>query len=268
MKNQKAASFRASAAKVLNILLPVLFGVVFIVIWETGGLHSLMNLKKYQLPVPSQIVKTFGDNLPKLLKNGRFTVTEALWGLVIGSAIGFITAVLATLFPKWGYGGLTALSAFNAVPIVALSPVMNNWFGMGMGSKIAVVVVTTMAAMAFNAYRGLNDLKPFSLDLMKSYASDKKTIFLKLRLPNCLPNVLTALKISTTSSMIAAIVSEFFASYAGIGFELSNALKTAKMPLAWAYITLAAIIGIAMYLLVTLVERFAIQWHASQKNKN
>lgn len=265
MTNGKDTSFRALAAKLLNFLLPFLFGVAFIAFWEYGGLHALMSLKKYQLPVPSQILTTFCNNIPVLLKHGRFTLFEALVGLAIGSIIGFSVAVIATLFPKWGYGGLAVLSASNAIPIVALSPVMNNWFGMGVGSKIAVVVVTTMAAMAFNAYRGLNDLKPFSLDLMKSYAAGKKQIFLQLRLPNCLPSVLTALKISATSSMIAAIVSEFFASYSGIGYELSNALKTAKMPLAWAYIVLAAIIGIAMYAIITLVERHALKWHASQK---
>lgn len=257
--------FWAVFTKILNILLPLLFGIAFILFWEYGGLHALLHLKKYQLPLPSAIYKTFLDNFPQLMKNGKFTVLEALSGLAVGSVIGFIVAVIATAFPKWGYGGLTALSAFNAVPIVALSPVMNNWFGMGMGSKIAVVVVTTMAAMAFNAYRGLNELKPFSLDLMKSYAAKKGSIFLHLRLPNCIPNVLTALKISTTGSMIAAIVSEFFASYSGIGFELSNALKTAKMSLAWSYIVLAAIIGIALYMIITLVERRAIKWHASQK---
>jgi len=251
--------------KLLNILLPILFGILFLYVWEKNGLHYLMGLKKYQLPVPSQIAKALADNKTQLLSNARYTTAEALIGLIIGSLIGFFTAVMATVFPKWGYGGLTVLSAFNAVPIVALSPVMNNWFGMGMGSKIAVVVVTAMAAMAFNAYRGLNDLKPFSLDLMASYAATRREVFFLLRLPNSIPNILTALKISTTSSMIAAIVSEFFASYAGIGFELSNALKTAKMPLAWAYITVAAIIGIALHFIVSLVETYALKWHVSQK---
>jgi NitT/TauT family transport system permease protein len=157
------------------------------------------------------------------------------------------------------------ISAFNAIPIIALAPVANNWFGMGMGSKIAVVAVFTMATMAINVYRGLNVLKPFSQDLMLSYAADKKTIFVKLRLPNSLPNILTALKICSTSSIMAAIISEFFSSFQGIGFEMSTALKLADMSNAWAYILIAAVFGIVMYSIILLVERYAMSWHTSQR---
>ncbi len=251
--------------KFFDILLPVLFGVLFFLWWEKGGVHLMMHLRKFQLPVPSEILTTFFEEYDVILRHSLVTVAEALIGLVLGSSMGFMIAVIATLFPVWGIGGLTLISAFNAIPIIALAPVMNNWFGMGMGSKIAIVTVFTMAAMAINAYRGFNVFKAFSLDLMKSYAATKKEIFFYLRLPNAVPNILTALKISTTSSMIAAICSEFFSSFAGIGFELSTALKQAQMARAWAYIGTAAFFGITMYTLIILVERYAIKWHASQR---
>src|SRR5208337_1554005 len=132
----------------------------------------------------------------------------------------------ATVFPKWGYGGLIVVSALNAIPIVALSPIMNRWSSTGMGQKIGVVSVVTMAAMAINAYRGLNDLRPYALDLMRSYAAKRSTVFFRLRLPNCLPSVFTALKINITSAMIASIVSEYFASStAGLGFGIKDNLR-------------------------------------------
>ena len=218
------------------------------------------------MPVPTEIVQTLAKNLPTALRDCAVTVSGALLGMAIGSLIGFFVAVLATVFPTWGYGGLFVISALNAIPIVALSPIMNRWFSTGMGQKIGVVTVVTMAAMAFNAFRGLNDLKPYSLDLMRSYASRKSTVFFRLRLPNCLPSVFTALKINITSAMIAAIVSEYFAaSTSGLGFGIKDNLRKAEMAMGWSYIAIASVAGIFFYLLMVFTERRVIQWHASQR---
>lgn len=254
------------ANKIKSTLLPLSFGVAALLIWQFGGFHTLLDLKPFQLPVPTGIVTTLATNISKALKDCSITVSGALIGMIIGSSIGFIIAVIATIFPKWGYGGLIVVSAFNAIPIVALSPIMNRWFSTGMGQKIGVVSIVSMAAMAINAFRGLNDLKPFSLDLMKSYAAKRTTVFIRLRLPSCLPSVFTALKINITSSMIAAIVSEYFAtSTAGLGFGIKDNLRKAEMAMGWSYITIAAIAGIALYLIITLVERRVTKWHASQR---
>ncbi len=254
--------------KIKGTLWPLSFGILLLLIWQFGGFHALLDLKPFQLPVPTGIATTLAKNISKALKDCGITVSGALIGMIIGSAIGFLIAVVATIFPKWGYGGLIVVSAFNAIPIVALSPIMNRWFSTGMGQKIGVVTVVTMAAMAINAYRGLNDLKPFSLDLMKSYAANRRTVFVRLRLPNCLPSVFTALKINITSSMIAAIVSEYFAtSTSGLGFGIKDNLRKAEMAMGWSYITIAAIAGIILYLIISMVERRAVKWHASQRIK-
>jgi NitT/TauT family transport system permease protein len=254
------------AEKLKNILWPLAAGVALVLAWEFGGFHAVFGLERYQLPIPSEILATLMANWPKAMYDCGITVSGGLIGMVLGSLIGFIVAVIATQFPTWGYGGLTVISAINAVPIVALSPIMNRWFSDGMSQKIGVVTVVTMAAMAINAYRGLNDLRPFALDLMKSYAAEEGTIFARLRLPNCLPSVFTALKINITSAMIAAIVSEYFASSTnGLGFGIKDNLRKAEMAMGWAYITVASIAGIALYLVIALIERKAIGWHASQR---
>lgn len=249
-----------------NIGLPLIFGLIFLLLWEFGAVHALLDLKPFQLPTPSGIGETLYENYAKALKDCGVTMTGALIGLTIGSSLGFMIAVIATVFPKWGYGGMILITAFNAVPIVALSPIMNLWFSTGMLQKIGVVTVVCMAAVAINAYYGLNDLKAFSEDLMHSVAADNRTIFLKLRLPNCLPNVFTALKINTASSIIAAIISEYFASStAGLGFGIKDNLRKAEMAMGWSYIVVASLAGVVLYLIMTMVERRAIRWHASQR---
>lgn len=257
---------RSTAERILRVFWPLLFGCLFILAWQLGAFHAVLGLKRFQLPVPSEIVESLERNLPKALRDCGVTVSGAIIGMLIGSFLGFCAAVVATVFPKWGYGGLIIISALNAIPIVALSPIMNQWFSTGMAQKVGVVVVVTMAAMAINAYRGLNDLAPFSLDLMRSYAAPKSAVFFRLRLPNCLPSVFTASKINIPSAMIASIVSEYFAaSTAGLGFGIKDNLRKAEMAMGWAYITVASVAGILLYLVVVLIERRSIHWHASQR---
>lgn len=252
--------------KVKKVVWPVAFGFLLILLWQFGLFHKVLNLKPFQLPVPTEIISALSKNYIKALKDTGVTISGALIGMVLGSFIGFMIAVIATAFPKWGYGGMIVITAFNAVPIVALSPIMNLWFSTGMTQKIGVVTVVCMAAMAINAYYGLNKVPPFSVDLMHVVAADKWTIFKKLRLPNCLPNVFTAIKINISSSIIAAIISEYFAtSTSGLGFGIKDNLRKAEMAMGWSYIVVASLAGVILYCIILLVERDAIKWHASQR---
>ncbi|KWX76322.1 ABC transporter permease [Paenibacillus jilunlii] len=248
-----------------GVILPLLAGILFLFLWEFQVFHKLLDLKKYQLPLPSAIAEAMRDNISLLLSYTGYTLAEAVAGMLIGSACGFLIALAATAWPRWGGGSLTLVAALNAVPIVALAPIMNLWFGDGIGSRAAIVTATTMAAMAINAYKGMSAVDPLALDLMHSYAARKPAVFRYLRVQNSLPYVFTALKINATASMIGAIVGEFFFSSRGLGYLLSNSIKVAKMPLGWSCIVLAAIAGVIFYLIVERLEKVFIKWHSSQR---
>ncbi len=251
--------------KMMRIFAPAVAGIGFLILWQFQAFHYLLGIEIYQLPVPTSIAEAIADNLDVMLIYSGVTLAEAISGILIGSGIGFFIAIIATIFPKWGAGGLLVLSALNAVPIIALAPIMNVWFGSGIAGKSAVVTIATMAAMAFNSYRGLNDLAPFSLDLMKSYGVSRWKIFFKLCLPNSVPYLMTAFKINVTAGMMGAIISEFFYSSKGLGYLISNSVKVAKMSQGWAGICFAALIGILLYTLITIFEKFALKWHSSQQ---
>ncbi|MEK4849357.1 ABC transporter permease [Paenibacillus sp. FSL H7-0756] len=248
-----------------GFVLPLLAGALFLLLWELQIFHRIFDLKKYQLPLPSAIAEAMRDNLSLLLSYTGYTLTEAVLGMLIGSGCGFLIALAATAWPRWGGGSLTMVAALNAVPIVALAPIMNLWFGDGIGSRAAIVTAVTMAAMAINAYKGMAAVDPLALDLMHSYAAGKRAVFRHLRIQNSLPHVFTALKINATASMIGAIVGEFFFSSRGLGYLLSNSIKVAKMPLGWACIVLAAVAGVIFYLVVERLEKVFIKWHPSRR---
>ncbi|WP_288008449.1 ABC transporter permease [Kyrpidia sp.] len=245
---------------------PVIAGILFLALWQGSVFHRIFGLHPYQLPLPSTIAASLAENRDILLSYTVYTGAEAFFGFLLGSALGFAVALVAALWPKIGKAGLGLTASVNAVPIVALAPVMNLWFGDGMGSRVAVVTAVTVAAMAVNGYKGLTSVDPAALDLMTTYAAGKRDVFWRLRLPHSLPYVFTAMKINATAAMIAAIVGEFFFSSKGLGYLLSNQIKVAQMPLAWACIVAASVIGILFYAVLALLERRAVPWHPSYRS--
>jgi NitT/TauT family transport system permease protein len=263
VKTSVKFKYRKQLKSFTSVLYPVLFGILLFGLWQGGILNKILHTDSFTLPLPSRIGGIISENLPKIMLNIKATVIVAVCGLLLGSLLGYLIAIIATFFPKWGAGGLNIVSAFNAVPIVALAPVITNWTKdfskdaniRSMLAKILVVMVVCTASMSVNAFRGLTELQPFSEDLMKTYAASKVNTFVKLRLPNSVPYIFIALKVSVPASVISALVSEYFAEYiVGVGRQIRENIILAQYATAWAYISVACLIGIIMYAILMVCE--------------
>jgi len=259
---------RINKSAVTTILYPVLFGVIVIILWQTQVLHAILGTDTFTLPLPGHVISIIGDNWASIMNNVSATLIVILAGLGLGSLAGYLLGVVATVFPKWGAGGLTIVAAFNAVPIIAIAPIINNLTKdfspqadvRSMYAKIIVVMLVCMIAMSINAYRGFTEVKPFSEDLMKSYAAGKRTIFFKLRVPNCVPYVFTALRVSVPAAVISALISEYFAEFViGVGRQIRENIVQSQYATAWAYILVACAIGIIMYVVLLIVESIMLK---------
>ena len=140
-----------------------------------------------------------------------FTLGEALGGFVIGSVLG-IVAALATA--RWGLlraGLLPFAVAVSAAPIIALAPITNQWFGITNPlSKMTVVAVIVFFPVMINMARGLVEIDPNEIELVRSVAGSERDLLRKVRFPNSLPYLFSALKVGASLSVIAAIVTEYF----------------------------------------------------------
>ena len=155
--------------------------------------------------------------------------------------------------------------AANSVPIVAFSPILFNWFGPSNPfSWMAIVAVIVFFPVMINTVRGLTQIDPRALELMRSYAaSDFKTLS-ALRIPNALPFLFSALRVATVLSMIGAVVADFFGvERATIGKYITQESASFRFENTWAAILLVSAIGIAFYLLVVAAERLIMPWHVS-----
>lgn len=249
--------------KISSVLYPLAFGLLVIGLWQTEALHRMIGADTFTLPLPSRILTILGDNLGVVLNNVQATVIVALCGLILGSLLGYLLAIGADAFPAWGLGGLSVVAAFNAVPIIAIAPILNNLtkdfssdpYTRSMIAKTLVVTITCLVVMSINAYRGFRELKPHSLELMYSLAAGKPTVFRMLKVPNSIPYVFTALRVSVPGSIITAMVSEYFAEFIiGVGRQIRESIVLAQYATAWAYIAAAFVIGIVMYALLLLAE--------------
>jgi NitT/TauT family transport system permease protein len=255
-----------TAEAVKSILPPVAIFILVIVIWQFEVIHALFNIKTFQLPLPSQIVDAFGNRSEDLWIGSWYTIGEAVAGLAIGAGLGFIAALL---FIQWGglRRGLMPLAvSANAIPIIAITPIVSRWLGFDQPTRIVVVAIMTFAPMVVSAYKGLTSLNNESLDLMHSYAASPLQTFFKLRLPSSLPYVFSALKVGATASMIGAVVAEFFNSAGGIGKLIANNIQSGDFALAWCGVVIVTLVGLAFYGIISLLERLLVPWEASQRS--
>lgn len=266
-QGQAGQRLRGSSVRKRSIglcLLPWLAGALFLTLWQLRLFHQLFSLESYQLPVPSAIAASISENAEMLFRYAMYSGTEMLGGFLLGSLLGALAAAGASFFPTSGRAAVAVMSALNAVPIVALAPIMNNWFGDGIWSRIAVVAVITMAAMAVSLFKGLTSIQPQYSDLMAGLAARRMQVFVKLRWPHALPSLFAGLKINMSTSIIGAIVGEFFIASQGLGYLLSDQIRLANMPLAWSCIVIAAVLGIVLYEVVVLAEKRLIPWNRAR----
>jgi NitT/TauT family transport system permease protein len=238
-----------------------------IVAWQV--VVSSIDLRGFPLPTPSAIVSALAENWTSgrwpLGKAAGATLFEAVGGLGIGTALGVVVSLLTARFATARELLLPLAIGASAVPIIAFAPLMNNWFGvLNPLSKMMIVAVLVFFPVVVNVTRGLTQVEPTALELLRSYAASEWTILRVLRVPNALPYFFTALKIGSTLSLIGAIVGEYFGgSNDVLGRVIVQSASALRFDVTWAAIILAAITGIAMYLAIVAIERLIIPWHAS-----
>jgi NitT/TauT family transport system permease protein len=257
-------------ARTLGFYLPaVIVFVGGIVAWEL--LVGALNLQTFVFPKPSAILAALQANWASgrfaLLPSALATLQEALLGLAIGTVAGLAVALTTA---RWATarGILLPLAvAANAVPIIAFAPLLNNWFGLlNPLSKALMAAVLVFFPVMANVTRGLVQVDPAALELMRSYAASEWTILRKVRIPNALPFFFTAMKVATTLSLIGAIVAEYFGGAASVlGRMIVQSASALKFDITWAAILFGAVTGITFYLVVVAVERLVIPWHAAMR---
>lgn len=214
-----------------------------LLVWEIGARLGFSNVT--WTSSPSRIAhefwsSTMAGELPGHL---RVTLTEALAGLAAGATVGILLGMVLGVSRVLGAIIEPFIMALNCLPRVALGPLIVMYLGIGFASKFALAFSLVVVPMMINVFEGIRSTDPVLVNLMRTVGASRMQVFFKLLLPNCIPWIFSALRVSISFAMIGAIVGEFISARAGIGYMIDTA--------AGAYDVTAMLMPLIVLMLVT-----------------
>jgi NitT/TauT family transport system permease protein len=233
-------------------------------IWQ--AVASFGGLPSFMLPSPEQVAARFGKALSDgmLLRHSAVTILEVLLGLTAGS-------LLATLL---GYGLAKSralerllspyLVASQAIPIVAIAPLLVIWFGPGMFSKVLICALIVFFPVLVNTVVGLRAVPANLRDLMRSLQASRLQILRHLEIPAALPVFLGGLRIGATLSVIGAVIGEFVGADSGLGFLINVSRGTYDTALTFVAVFTLVVMALGLYGSVLLLEKLSLKWQSER----
>ncbi|MFK5977509.1 MAG: ABC transporter permease [Rhizobiaceae bacterium] len=242
---------------------PALFPIIFshsliILIWYM--VTAFGNIPAFILPSPYETFQTLSQDNYAWGLNFLVTALEIYVGYIIAILFGIAVAVIFYWF-RWFFVWMFSLFVtFSMIPKIALGPLFVVWFGYGISTNILITFVIAFFPMLLTTLRGLREVDPEMLELVRSLKATRWQIFTKIQLPNSLPYIFSGAKVSSILAVAGTIVGEFIASENGLGYlmiQVQAVLDTAAMFMA---VILLSLIGVSLYVIIVVLERlFVVQ---------
>jgi len=237
----------------LTLLIPL---ALWQAVAQWGGLPS------YLLPSPLQVLVLFGHMLAdgSLLRNAGYTLLEVLLGLALGGGLATITGygLARSRLLEWMLSPY--LVASQAVPVVAIAPLLVIWFGPGLPSKVLICALIVFFPVLVNTVVGLRAVPQNLRDVMYSLHATSFQVLRHLEIPAALPVMFGGLRIGATLSVIGAVVGEFVGADRGLGFMVMVARGRYDTAMVFVAIITLILMALGLYGLVVLAERRLVRW--------
>jgi NitT/TauT family transport system permease protein len=239
-------------------LSPWLFTIALFVVWE-AAVH-IFKIPVFFLPPPSAIAQAFVDYSGPLARNSWITLQTTLigfalavgFGMLLGLLVGWSRAIYAGLYPL--------MIGFNAIPKVALVPILVLWFGIGFVPAVLTAFLISFFPIVVNVATGLATIEPELEDVLKALGASKLDIMRKVGIPRTLPYFFGSLKVAITLAFVGSVISESVASNYGIGNLMLQAQAQFQVPLIFAGLVVLAVEGIVMYAAMAILEKRMTGW--------
>lgn len=243
---------------------PTAFLVAVVVLWEIASRAT--DVPAYILPAPTAIAERLVRSWGILWHHSVVTLTEIGIGFAVGVALGlglaipisYSAVVRNTLYPL--------IVASQAVPKIAIAPLLVLWLGFDMGPKIVVTALMVFFPVTVTAAEGLTSVDRNLLDLLRSVNASQAQIFFRIRFPHALPHIFSGLKIGITLAVVGAVVGEWVGADSGLGYLLVYANTLLDTTLLFASLFLLVAIGVVLFVLVGIAERVLLPWHQAEES--
>jgi len=239
-------------------LAPWVFTIVMFVLWE--AIVRAFNIPTFFLPPPTAIAKAFVEFWPAIYRNSVFTLSTTMigfamavgFGLFLGLVVGWSRTIYAGLYPL--------MIGFNAIPKVAVVPILVLWFGIGFIPAVLTAFLISFFPIVVNVATGLATIEPELEDVLKALGASKLDIMRKVGIPRTLPYFFGSLKVAITLAFVGSVISESIASNYGIGNLMLQAQAQFQVPLIFAGLVALAVEGIVMYWAMAVLEARMTKW--------
>ncbi len=245
-------------------VLPALILLSVLGIWEIA-VH-LFKIEHFILPPPSEIVVTLFLEREQLLRHTFVTFQEMFLGFTLAVIIGIPLAILMFEFPVLEKAFYPYVIGSQTVPVFAIAPLLVFWFGFGIASKVMMAAIIVFFAIVLNTLDGLKSTDQDTVDLFRILRASRWQILWKVRIPSALPYIFSGAKIGISISTIGAVLGEWVGSSAGLGFLMMYANSSLKTSLVFAAIFCLTLLGLSLFVVMTLLQRLAMPWRYNQDN--
>ena len=257
--NRREAAVRAWLAKRGGAILAF---VLLFVAWEFAV--RVTGVKEYLLPPPSKVWTEFLKRFDPVMASAWVTTREIIAGYLVAIVVS-IPLALWIAYSRFMENTLYPVIVFlQIIPKIAVAPLFIIWFGFGFTPKLLVVFLLSFFPIVVSSIAGFKSVDADIMDFARTTGASQWKMFLRIRLPQALPQIFTGLKVGAALAATAAVVAEFVASDKGLGYLLLQYNGNLDTPMVFATIILLSLIGLAVYYVVELIERFTIPWHVSQ----
>ncbi|MEW8285200.1 MAG: ABC transporter permease [Candidatus Thiodiazotropha endolucinida] len=244
-----------------KIALPAVAFVAFLIVWEL--LIVIFKVDSLILPSPEAVLDAFFKNWEILGKHAFITLSESLAGFMIGGVVAFSLAILFFASKNLETAIYPYAIVLKSIPLIALAPIISIWFGTGITSKVVLAAIISFFPILVTTLQGLKSYDKNEMDIMLSFSASRSDILRKMVLPNAMPSIFSGLKVSSTFSVIGAIVAEFTGADKGIGYYIKSASYYLNSPEMFAGVFVAGVAGLLFFGLVVLVEKKVVFWRVS-----
>jgi ABC-type nitrate/sulfonate/bicarbonate transport system permease component len=227
-------------------------------------LASVGSVDDLTLASPAETARALADDWRLLADNALVTLAEVGLGLAIGLAMGVGSAVAMHLVRPLRDAAYPLLVASQAIPIVILAPIFVLAFDYGIGPKLAIVALICFFPITVSMLDGLRAVDADTLKLMRSLGATRLATLRKAELPSALPQLFSGLRVAASVSVIGAVFGEWAGADEGLGRLVLLANTQLQTPRVYAGIVVLTLMAVALFALVTLVERVAVPWRRAE----
>ena len=244
--------------RLIRWLGPLVTFVLLIVLWDLAT--RVFGWEEWLVPPPRDVAQALWDYRDLLPEHTWVTVWESLAGFALAIAIGIPLGGLIAYSRLMELTVYPILLGLNAVPKIAIAPILILWMGFGPGPKILVAFLLCVFPIVIATATGLKQTPVELVELARSLCASEWQTFRRFRFPSALPEIFIGLKVAISLAVIGAVIGEFVGASEGLGWVIVNSGANVNTSLAFAAMAILALVSIVLFYAIALIERLLVPW--------